>query len=111
MSIAFWVCAVITVISAAVSFGYSVAGLRAASGDAVTPSMYAFARSLALLVVAVVALFTLSGAFVAAVAIAMILVQAVDAVIGVRIHDRVKAVGPAVTALVNLAGLIWLLLA
>ncbi|PJJ55304.1 hypothetical protein CLV54_3194 [Compostimonas suwonensis] len=71
--------------------------------------MYAFARSLALLVVAIVALFTGSVAFVAAIAIAMVIVQVADAVIGVRIRDRLKTVGPAATALVDLAALVWML--
>lgn len=71
--------------------------------------MYAFARSLALVVVAIVALFTGSVPFVAAVAIAMIVVQAADAVIGGVIRDRVKTVAPAATAAVNIAALAWLL--
>jgi hypothetical protein len=107
MTLAFWLAVTVTVISAAVSFGYALAGLRAATGDARTPSMYAFARSLALLLVAVIAPFTGSLAFVAAIAIAMIIVQAADAVIGVRIRDRVKTLGPAATAIVNLGALVW----
>jgi hypothetical protein len=110
MTLAFWVCSSITVISAAVSFGYAVAGLRGATGVAITPSMYALARSIALLVVAVIAPLTGSVAFVAASAIAMIVVQGVDAVIGVRLRDRVKTFGPAATALAGLASLVWVLL-
>ena len=40
----------------------------------------------------------------------MIVVQAIDAVIGVAIKDRPKTFGPVVTALVNLAALVWMLL-
>lgn len=111
MNIAYWACAGLTLISAAVSFGYSLAGLRAFGADARTPSLYALARSVALLVAAVAALFSGSVAFVAAVAIAMIIVQAIDAVIGGMIHDRLKTLGPAFTALLNLAALLWMLLA
>lgn len=71
--------------------------------------MYAFARSLALLLVAVVAIFTDNLAFVAAVALAMTAVQLADAVIGARIQDLVKTVGPAATGVVNLAAVIWML--
>ncbi|AAT88825.1 hypothetical protein ATY41_12160 [Leifsonia xyli subsp. xyli] len=71
--------------------------------------MYAFARSLALVVVAVIALFTGAVPFVVAIAIAMIIVQGVDAVIGVVIRDRTKTIGPAVTAVANLVALVWLL--
>jgi hypothetical protein len=111
MTLAFWVCSSITVISAAVSFGYAFVGLRAATGDVRTPSMYAFARSLALLVVAIIVPFTGSVAFATAIAIAMIIVQSADAVIGVRLHDKVKTFGPAATALIGLAAVVWLLLA
>ena len=71
--------------------------------------MYAFSRSLALLVAAIVGLLTGSVFFVMAIAIAMVVVQAGDAVIGARLADRLKTVGPAATAVVNLAALIWLL--
>lgn len=73
--------------------------------------MYAFSRSLALLVAAIVALITGSPLFVAAIATVMVMVQAGDAVVGARLSDRFKTVGPAATAIVNLASLIWLLTA
>jgi len=37
----------------------------------------------------------------------MILVQAGDAVVGLWTHDRLKTVGPAITALVNVTLLAW----
>lgn len=104
-----WVCAAITAISALVSFGYSLAGLRGSSGVARPGSMYAFSRSLALLVAAIVALLTGSAPFIAAIAVVMVMVQAGDAVVGAHLANRFKTVGPAATALVNLASLIWLL--
>lgn len=111
MSVALRSCAAVTTVSALVSFGYSAAALRASStaGDAGrVPSMYAFARSLALATTAVVATFKQSAEAVEAVALAMVLVQASDAVVGVAVGDRLKTYGPAGTALVNGAVLIWL---
>lgn len=109
MSLAAWVCSLVTVASAGVSLGYAVAGLRAAAGAARTPSSYALTRSVALTLVAVVAPMTGSVGFIAAAAVAMILVQALDSVVGAQVHDRVKTVGPAITAIVNAVALIWLL--
>ncbi len=109
MSAAFWVCAIITAVSAFVSLGFSIAGMAAADASSRTSSMYASARSLALVVTATVALLTRSNSYVEAIAVTMVIVQAVDAVIGVRIRDRLKTVGPAATALVNAAALVWLL--
>lgn len=42
-----------------------------------------------------------------AASMAMVLVQAGDALVGLRIRDRFKTVGPSVTALLNLGLLIW----
>jgi hypothetical protein len=39
----------------------------------------------------------------------MIIVQICDAAIGVVIGDRMKTFGPAGTALLNLAAVVWLL--
>lgn len=111
MSLAFWVCAAVTAISAAVSLGYSIAGLTSSDPAGRAPSMYACARSSALAVVAVAAIFVGSTPFLAAVAVAMVTVQAVDAVIGGVIRDRIKTIGPALTAIANLAALIWLWMA
>lgn len=109
MSPAFWTCAAITAVSAYVSLGYSIAGLRGAEGAARTGSMYAFSRSLALAITATVAPFTRAVAFVGAIALTMVVVQALDAVIGSRLHDRLKTIGPAVTAIADLGALVWLL--
>lgn len=110
MSYEYWACAGITAISALVSLGFSVTGLGRGDSVSRTASMYAFARSLALAAVAIVALFTGSEPFVASIAVAMVLVQGADAVIGLVTADRVKTLGPAATAVVNLAALIWMLL-
>jgi hypothetical protein len=83
-----------------------VAALRCPEGPGRTDAFYAFSRSLALAVVAVILLFAQSLDWLKAVAVAMIVVQAGDAVIGARSRDRLKTVGPALTAVANLAVLI-----
>lgn len=111
MDISFWICTGVTVVSSLVSLGYAIATLRGAHGDAVVPSRYALARSIALAAVAVAALFTGSVGFAAAIAAAMVIVQAADAVVGLSIRDRVKTFGPAFTSLAGLATLVWMLAA
>lgn len=37
----------------------------------------------------------------------MIIVQALDALVGIKITDRLKTFGPAITAIINLLALIW----
>jgi len=109
VSFPFWLCAAITAISAYVSLGYSIAGLRSAGAEAKVGFMYALARSAALAVAATVAPFTSSIDFVAAVAVATVVVQGADAVVGLRIRDPLKTYGPAATAVANAAALVWLL--
>jgi len=109
MSAAFWFCAAITAVSAYVSFGYSVVGLAGATPASRAALMYAFARSLALAVAATVALLAHSVAFLEAVALTMVIVQSADAIIGGVLRERLKTIGPAATAVLNAAALIWLL--
>lgn len=109
MSAAFWICASLTLISSLVSGGYAVIGLREAPRDFRVPSLYALARSTALVSLAVIGLFSASIAFEAAAALSMVLVQGFDAVIGARISDRIKTFGPAITAVANGAALLWML--
>ncbi|UGS28675.1 hypothetical protein K8F61_09405 [Microbacterium resistens] len=106
MAVVMWACSVLTIVSAGVRLGYAVAGLRAAHGAERLPSSYALARSAALMVVALSAPVTSNLGFIAAAAVAMICVQSLDAVIGVRSGDRLKTIGPAFTAVANVAALI-----
>ncbi|MDP9028090.1 MAG: hypothetical protein M3N46_11185 [Actinomycetota bacterium] len=109
MSVAFWVTAVISLLSAGVSFAFSVAAARRGAGAARTSALYTLARSGAILVVAVGSLFVHSLGVVAAVAGIMIVTQAADAVIGVVTRNRAATVGPIVFAVMNAAALVWLL--
>lgn len=103
----YWLCAAFTLISACVSLGYSVASVVGPNAGAAREAEYALARSIALVAVAVVPLFGERHDWLVAVAVAMVMVQALDAVVGARIPDRLKTFGPAGTAAVNLALLLW----
>ena len=109
VSTAFWVCSIITALSAFVGLGYSIATVGWSPAPQQVPAMYAFARSLALAAAAVAALLTRSVAFAEAIAFTMIIVQAADAVIGVRLHERMRTFGPAATSLANAIALVWLM--
>lgn len=109
MTAPFIVCWLITTLSALVSLAFSLAAIRPSTGTTLTMALYASARSFALVVTSILAFSTGSVAWLQAVACSMVLVQALDAAIGVRINDRVKTLGPAATAIVNLAALVWLI--
>ncbi len=109
MTVPFILCASITAISAIISLGFSIAAALAATGSARTMALYACARSVALTIASAVPFLTGSTGWLQAIAWSMIIVQAGDAVIGATINDRMKTLGPAGTALLNLVAVIWLI--
>jgi hypothetical protein len=104
----FNLCLVITVASALVSLGFSIAATVTHSGQTRLMALYAAARSLAFVIVSLGAFWVGSVTWLQASASGMIIVQLCDAAIGVLIQDKVKALGPACTAIVNLGALVWL---
>jgi hypothetical protein len=109
MTISFIFCASITAISAIISLGFSIEAALRATDTTRTMALYACARSVALVIVSAVPFLTGSAAWLQAIAWNMIIVQACDAIIGTTIKDRMKTFGPAGTALLNLAAVIWLI--
>ena len=109
MTPAFVTCAAVTTVSAAISLGFSVAAAMTTSGQTRTMAFYASARSLTFMLVSFVPFVTGSAPWLEAVAVGMIIVQFCDAGVGVTIRDRMKTLGPAGTAVANLAVLIWIL--
>ena len=105
----FLACAAITAISAVISLGFSVAAVRSSVGPARTASLYTAARSVALATIGVAPLATGAAHWLYPAAVAMIVVQGCDGVVGVTIVDRTKTFGPAGTALANLIALLWFL--
>ena len=107
MTSAFIACAAVTSISAAISLAFSVAGASTTYGQTRTMALYASARSLALTLISLAPFVTGSTPWLEAVAAGMIIVQFCDAGVGVTIRDRMKTLGPAGTAVANLAALAW----
>jgi hypothetical protein len=103
----YWFCAVVTVLSAFTSLGFSSAAL--ASGGDQLNARYVLSRSLALAIASAVPLLRPSQTWVAAVASAMVAVQVGDAVVGGLQRDAMKTVGPAVLAMINLVALVLLI--
>ena len=105
---AFWLCAIITGISALVSASFSVAALLD-DGKGDTYAMYALSRSISLLLVVPIAIWFRSRLGLAVIALIMALVQAFDTVVGVQMHDASKTYGPLVFALATFASVAALL--
>ncbi|MCU1305695.1 MAG: hypothetical protein JWN45_390 [Acidobacteriaceae bacterium] len=104
----FWICALMTLLSAAVSAGFSLAGLLGAgSGDSF--ARYAASRSVALLLTVLIAICVRSRMAIAFLGIAMTIVQAFDGIIGALAHDPSKTYAPFAFAIFNAVVVRWLL--
>ena len=108
MTTAFLVCAAVTAVSAFVSLGFSIASVPGTDGQTRTLALYACARSTAFAIVSLVPFATGWRLWLEAVAVGMIVVQVLDAGVGVAIRDRMKTLGPAAIAVTNLAALVWI---
>ena len=110
MSLACFVCAVVTLVSAVVSLGFSLVAVWSSEGPERDTALYAAARSVALLVLALVPWLSGSVSWLLAAGWGMTMVQGLDAGIGRRLNDRIKTYGPLSVATVNLVAVIWLML-
>jgi hypothetical protein len=108
MALRFWLCAMITAVSALVSASFSIIGLIGPSGDDAF-ARYAASRSIALFIAVLCCMGLRSRKGIAALALVMTLVQGFDGIIGALAHDPEKTYGPFVLALANVAALAWLL--
>jgi hypothetical protein len=97
-----------TLLSAGVSAGFSLAGLFGpGSGD--NFARYAASRSFALLLTVLIAICVRSRMAIAFLGIAMTVVQAFDGIIGTLAHDPSKTYGPFAFAVLNAVAVGWLL--
>jgi hypothetical protein len=104
---AFWICAIVTGVSAVVSASFSVAALIGVDRQD-QYAMYAASRSIALVLATLVFIGARSRRGVLALALTMGLVQGFDALIGLLARDPVKTYGPLALSLAGLASLIAL---
>jgi hypothetical protein len=103
-----WICALMTLISAGVSAGFSLQGLFGPGGSD-NFARYAASRSVALLLTVLIAIGARSRMAIAFLGMAMTSVQAFDGVIGALAHDPAKTYGPFAFAVLNALAVGWLL--
>lgn len=109
MSGPYLVLAIVTALSTLPSAYFSGKEVRHADAAVRQVARYLMVRSVALIVVALVALVHQSNGWLAAVAVAMIVVQTSDAFLGAAQRRTLLVVGPGVTALTLAVTLVWLL--
>ena len=108
MTVQFWICALVTLLSAGVSAGFSLAGLAGTDrGDRY--ARYAASRSVALLLSVLIAIVVRSSPAIVFLGIAMTIVQALDGVIGALAREPMRTYGPFALAVINALAVAWLL--
>ncbi len=106
---AFWICAGVTAVSALVSLGFTTAAVLSVRHQARTNAMYTLSRSVSLAAVSLVPPISQTRYSLLTIALAMAIVQALDAIVGGIVRDRMKTFGPAALGATNLVALVWLL--
>lgn len=96
--LSYYITAILTLISAAMGIFFSIAFVRKESGSGRTNALYMFARSLALLIIAIIPFFINSVQILLIVTVAMFIVQMADGFIGISIKNRSQTFGPFVLA-------------
>lgn len=107
MSFNFLICALVTLASALTSLGFYIAAYLQSDKTSRINAMYAISRSIAIIAICFVPFINNSSSWLVATATTMIIVQILDALIGIKINNTLKTFGPAITAAVNLLALIW----
>jgi hypothetical protein len=102
----FWTCTSMTLLSAVVSAGYSIVGIVGPTRENI--ALYATSRSVALLIAVLVAAAVRSRSGTLFLAGAMSLVQLLDGLIGIQLHDPAKSYGPFAFAAINALLMVWL---
>ncbi len=105
----YYICALITAISALTSLGFSIHVSLSARYNKQTSAFYASSRSIALAIACLIPFIYHSKPLLIEIAVTMIIVQLLDAAIGISIKNKMKTYGPALTALINLFAVIWIL--
>lgn len=107
MGPAFWICALITLLSSGIGARFSLAAVEA-PGRADLNTLLLFSRSSTLPLVILVATLLRSSSGVATMALTMILIQVFDHFVGYRQHTIFAVWGPLCVGMANALTLFWL---
>lgn len=94
----YYICAGITLLSALLGVGFSVAAIMNERNTSRINDFYMFARSLALACIAVIPLCMVSPKLLFVITAAMLVVQIVDGIVGIVMKSKKRTSGPILMA-------------
>lgn len=94
----YYICAGVTLISAFLGTAFSIGAVVRGKGKDRENALYMFARSLALVGIALIPVFMEVNEILILITGAMLLIQVIDGCIGIAIKSRMRTVGPFIMA-------------
>lgn len=94
----YYICAGVTLISAVLGTVFSIGAVVKGKGKDRENALYMFARSLALVGIALVPVFMEVNEILILITGAMLLIQVIDGCIGIAIKSRMRTAGPFIMA-------------
>lgn len=102
----YYLCAYITLISSILGIGFSIGAIAKETGKNKENALYMLARSIALMVIAVIPVCMEVKNILILITAAMLIVQIIDGLIGIYIKDKMRTGGPFVMALFHAISLL-----
>lgn len=94
----YYLCAYITLISSILGVGFSIGAIVGEKGKHKENALYMFARSIALLGIAIIPICIEAKNLLIIITSAMLIVQVIDVFIGIYIKDKMRTGGPFMMA-------------
>lgn len=94
----YYMCAGVTLISAVLGTAFSIGAVVKGKGKNRETALYMFARSLALVGIALIPVFMEVNEILLLITGAMLLIQIIDGCIGIAIKSRMRTIGPFIMA-------------
>lgn len=98
----YYLVAIITLVSAVLGVAFSINAVGKETDARRTSALYMLARSLALMIVAIIPICYETKNILVIITIAMLIVQIVDCFVGIYIKHRMRIIGPFIMAVAHI---------
>lgn len=104
----YYLTAYITLLSAVLGFLFSIQAVRKSKNNKLN-ALYMLARSLAVVFMAAIPVYTKTSEFLVIITVAMLIIQLVDGLAGIYIKNPMRTIGPFTMAFLHAVCLLTLL--
>lgn len=97
----YYTTAIITLLSAVFGLVFAILAVRKGKAEERTNALYMMARSLALVTISVIPIYSKNEFILVTITAAMLIVQIIDGIAGVYIKERMRTAGPFIMAVLH----------